>query len=478
MSQPPLPPVEILTFGPARVGPGADGCSRGLALRAFLPVLERIAPVRVLARPESQLDYRVRDARQRGRQPVVLAFRPFQDAFLIRGVPILNYCLWEYPDIPAEALHDNPRYDWRRMAGQVAMVLCGSSATAEAFRRAGVTTPLLVVPPPLPPRWFALPARPGASGLPAVELSAGPRLPPDESSACAAGGVAPGRRGAGAFKYRLEVAARRFAPSFLYKLACATHRWLCRARTKAPTPSAGGDEPPFPGREWPEGHVVFTFVFDPADRHHAWRELLAAFVLTLADRGDTTLLLRPTCPPARTGWCLGEARRLYRTLAHLRPRCRALVVDPRLPDEAMGRLIATTTWYVNASRAEACCRPLLQAMAAGRPALSPTHTDMADYCSARSGIVLDSEEEPTHWPGDETGRLTTSWHRLSWPSLCRGLREAYHIARCRPEVYAELAEGARQAARARAPEEAVEALLRQAIAAACRRGAPLAREVA
>jgi len=478
VSQPVLPALEILTFGlrsggPGSVALGAYGYSWDLALRAFLPVLERIAPVRVLARPESQLDYRVREARQRGGVPVVLAFRPFQDAFFIRGAPILSYCFWEYPDVPAEALHDNPRYDWRRMAGEVSLILCGSSATADAFRRAGVTTPLHVVPPPLPPRWWGRPGQREPLTLAGHELAApggrdggGPRFSPFGHP-----GGPLWRRALRWVTRKAAPAARLLAPPIVYDLARRTRDRLRRSRRQSGLAAAAPCS-------LPEGHVVFTFVFNPCDGRKAWREALTAFVHALGDRDDAALVLKFACPPRNAAEHLPEVQSLYESLAWRHPRCRALVIDRHLPDDEMGQLIAGTTWYLNGSRAEGCCLPLLEAMAAGRPALSPAHTAMRDYFSEKAGLVLGSEEEPTHWPGDDPRRLTTTWHRLSWPSLCRGLREAYDIARSRPADYAQLADGARAAARDWASEDVVEGRLRHALAAACRASGATNREVA
>jgi glycosyltransferase involved in cell wall biosynthesis len=309
--------------------------------------------------------------------------------------------------------------------------------------------------------------------LPSVELSAPPA--PDELAPRFSPFGHPGgplwRRALRWLKRKAAPAGRLLAPPLVYDLARRTRDRLRRA-------SRPGDGPPLIQRPLPEGHVVFTFVFNPCDGRKAWREVLTAFVTALGDREDASLVLKFACPPRDAADRLPEVLAVYEALAHRRPRCRVLVIDRRLDDEEMGQLIASTTWYVNGSRAEGCCLPLLEAMAAGRPALSPTHTAMGDYFTEKAGLVLDSEEEPTHWPGDHTGRLTTTWHRLSWWSLCRGLSEAYHIARSRPELYGELAAGARAAARAWAAEDVVEARLRRALAAACRAAAATNREVA
>src|SRR5205807_409078 len=98
-----------------------------------------------------------------------------------------------------------------------------------------------------------------------------------------------------------------------------------------------------------------------------------------------------------------------RALSSHRPRCRFLVVAGRLSEEQMRRLIGVSSWYVNATKAEGCCLPLLEAMASGRPGVSPDHTAMKDYVTARAGLVFRSSAEPCALPGDPSGRLQTTW---------------------------------------------------------------------
>jgi hypothetical protein len=121
----------------------------------------------------------------------------------------------------------------------------------------------------------------------------------------------------------------------------------------------------------------------------------------------------------------------------------------------MLELARGTTYYLNSSRAEGACLPLQDFLAAGRPAIAPRHTAIADYFSADAGFVVESHPEPASWPQDPEGRCTTTWHRLVWPSLRDSIQESYQVAQSRRSHYGTLAANARAVMAARAGSEAV-----------------------
>src|SRR5262249_35385439 len=53
---------------------------------------------------------------------------------------------------------DNPRNDWIRVSNCLDQVLTASSFARDAFRRAGITTPVHVVPVPVRPEYFDVPS--------------------------------------------------------------------------------------------------------------------------------------------------------------------------------------------------------------------------------------------------------------------------------------------------------------------------------
>jgi len=102
-----------------------------------------------------------------------------------------------------------------------------------------------------------------------------------------------------------------------------------------------------------------------------------------------------------------------------------------------------STYYINASRAEGACLPLQEFLAAGRPAISPNHTAMADYFDDRLGFTVASHPEPARWPHDPEGRFVSTWHRLVWQSLYDQLQASYEMAKGSTAGYRGLASEAR-----------------------------------
>jgi hypothetical protein len=82
-------------------------------------------------------------------------------------------------------------------------------------------------------------------------------------------------------------------------------------------------------------------------------------------------------------------------------------------------------------------------LAAGRPAISPCHTAIADYFSRDIGFVVESHPEPAAFPHDGQLRKTTTWHRLVWTSLVEQIRKSYAVAKQDLATYRRLARNAR-----------------------------------
>ncbi|HEU5115189.1 MAG TPA: hypothetical protein VFT74_00790, partial [Isosphaeraceae bacterium] len=114
-----------------------------------------------------------------------------------------------------------------------------------------------------------------------------------------------------------------------------------------------------------------------------------------------------------------------------------------LDDAQMLDLIRVSTFYVNASRAEGACLPLQQALAAGRPALAPSHTSMSDYVRPDASFLIGSDPEPTHWPHDPDQRIETVWHRISWSDLRNRFLESADLVENDRSTYDRMAANAR-----------------------------------
>ena len=110
-----------------------------------------------------------------------------------------------------------------------------------------------------------------------------------------------------------------------------------------------------------------------------------------------------------------------------------------LSTESFHDLLRATAFTVNAAHAEGQCLPLMEYMAAGKPAIAPNHTAMADYITDDSAFPVSSSIELAAWPQDPrqvfrcvryrisgTRCATPTARRSTWrPTICRA------TARCR-----------------------------------------------
>lgn len=169
--------------------------------------------------------------------------------------------------------------------------------------------------------------------------------------------------------------------------------------------------------------LVYTSVLNPKDGRKNWADILTAFCYALGDREDATLVLKMTHFSAAA-----YLEELLGLLAAIGPvRARIVVLHGFLTTAEYRQLIGATAWYVNASRGEGLCLPLMEFMAAGVPAIAPDHTAMADYVDAASTLVVRSNRAPTRWPNDPFARTRTLCYRIDWQSLVDQFRESYRI---------------------------------------------------
>ncbi len=79
---------------------GVAGYSYDVVASLFVPLLSRWGEVIPVPKPARRLDSAVRQARQRGLDPVHVSFLPLQDVCFARSAPNVVVPAWEYPDIP------------------------------------------------------------------------------------------------------------------------------------------------------------------------------------------------------------------------------------------------------------------------------------------------------------------------------------------------------------------------------------------
>ena len=451
---------------------GTSGYSYDFVARLFWPLLERWGPVIPVPDPAKNLEREIARQRSAGHEPIHVSFLPFQDVVLAKTAPNIVVPAWEFPRLPDHVFDDNPQNDWPGTANQCAGVLVGNPFTQRSFLRQGTSSPVRVVQVPVPDFYFEVPAwQPGQSvrlhcqayqpvdtPAPSQPLAELPSLPDRMRRS-------PWRE----FTRSVERTIKHGVSLVIGEdtasgLARPVNRLFKQATRQFRNRPSEKIRLPLPELEAIDLRgIVYTSILNPDDGRKNWIDLLTGFQTAFAERDDATLVLKLIS--SRTESVMRVVRfYLQREIQH---RCRVVFVCGFLSDQQMAQLAQATTYYVQTTRAEGNCLPLMNYLAAGRPGVSPNHSAMQDYFGQENGFVIESHAEPAAWPHDSRLRLTTTWGRLVWPSLVHQLQESYEVAKYQLERYEAMAAVSRQQMRDWAHQESVWSRLRDALNAMC-----------
>jgi hypothetical protein len=443
--------------GPEGQNLGAPGYSHDFVARLFRPILERWGEVIEVRDAPRSLQASVDECRRQGKKPIHFSVLPFQDVCLVKDAPNIVMPAWEYPDVPSESFDGNPQNDWPATANRADLVLVSGPFTADALARAGTTAPTRIAPVPTPGGYFEAPLwQPAAKhriGCSAYAFDSADDGGSSDSRAASRSGRLK----------RLEKTLKRATRGLLGRRRYERLSDFIKERRHAQRRDGRVQsfaDLPYPRTDDLElSGVVYTSIFNPDDGRKNWEDLLSASLLALADRDDATIVFK----------LIAKSRKSVRKVIDhylgrgIRHRCRIVFVCDFLTDEQMASLCEATTFYVQATRAEGNCLPLMNYLGAGRPGISPRHSSMGDYFGPESGFVVASHPEPAAWPHDRRLRLRTTWGRIVWTSLRDQIAASYHMARERPGEYRALAERCRAGMRAWASPDAVAARLAAAL---------------
>lgn len=388
-------------------------------MRAFLPALARLGEVVVVESLEAAGEI-CRARRAVRRDCVLFAFGPPRQTPLEAPCPTVPVFAWAFPTIPTQAWDGDPRSDWRNVLRFTGRAVALSRFAAQAAAAAtGGDVPIAAIPPP-------------------VTREAAPLPVPAWRRTLRLNGVVFDSRD---YEFNAE-------------------------NSVMPTRVWSGSEAFANGRSVEIEGVLFTSVLELSDKRKAGSSLVSTFIAANADKADATLLLKLSEPGA--DWM----PELYKWLA-IQPAfaCRVIAVRAPAEDGAYDALAAASHWYVTAATAEGLCLALQDFQAAGRPAISPGHTALADHVHADSALVVASDEEDWRWPMEaEDGDFSwtqhpsdvgpTTRHRISWPSMIGAFAEAHRLVVEAPEAYVRLSVAAADRARANGGAEAAAAALR------------------
>jgi glycosyltransferase involved in cell wall biosynthesis len=444
---------------------GRDAYSYRYVYRAFAPLLKRWGRTLEVSGPPSRLEQAIADGNAQQQAPLHLSFLPLHLMHVAADVPNVAVPAWEFPDIPGIDLDNDPRHNWAHRAEQVETLITHTQFSRAAFLRAGVRTPVHVVPVPLSPRYFQTPDwRPGqrvALDCPCYVFPRPdtlPRAPRPWTNPNV--GHLPARLSLRELYKRCVKAMPDRLGKSLHRSVRAVRAALWSARQVLKETDVRLLYPPQPRLEL--SGVVFTTILNPFDPRKNWQDLLSGFLLALRDRDDATLVVKLVVSADAEAEALADLFAFYRSTG-LSHRCHVIFVTAYLSDEQLVELARGSTFYVNTSRAEGSCLPLQDFMAAGRPAVAPPHTGMADSLDEQCSFVLDSHPEPAGWPQEIGGGYRTTWHRLVWQSLHDRLRASYETAKHNLPHYQALAKRGRERMQQLVSPESVWPLLAAAL---------------
>jgi glycosyltransferase involved in cell wall biosynthesis len=384
---------------------GASEYSYYFVLKEYRPVLEQIGLVVAINDPEHEADRIFRNAKAHGEDCVFLSFAPPHKTFVPNECPTFPVFAWEFDTLPTETWDSDPRHDWRTVLRQTGRAITHSAFAVATVKAAlGANYPVISLPAPVWDHFAPLydPQKPKLRDINAT--------------------------------WRVEVRGRVFDTRALAPIL------QTQEARKHPGPvwllAQAGNRETF--HDLLLDGVVYTAVFCPMDGRKNWFDMISAFCWALRDEPNATLVLKLTHRD-----CNLAITEILKTLAKLMPfQCRVVMIDGYLPDQDYIDLCAVSTYTVNASHGEGQCLPLMEYMSAGKPAIAPAHSAMADYLDETNGFLVSSHTEPTIWPHDPRLAFRTRRHRIDFNSLVAAYRESFDVASQNPARYAAMAQAA------------------------------------
>jgi len=374
---------------------GRSEYSYYFVLKEFRNVLERLGTVIAVSDPKNEVDRVYRNAARHGEKCVFLSFSPPHYTQIHFECPTYSVFAWEFDTIPTETWEGEPRNDWRIALRWLGRAITHSEYTVRSVKAAmGEDFPIVSIPAPVWDRFDRLRRKyPPMPVCPGIELSV-----------------------VGTIIDSWVTDLLPYAPQFKVPGVFA----------KLP-PESGPDNP---ARIRISG-VVYCAVFNPYDNRKNWFDMICGFGLALRDMPDATLVLKLTHQDRSTAM-----HAILEDLYKIPPfKARVVMIHGYMSDDDYEKLVAASSYTVNTSRGEGQCLPLMEFMSAGRPAISPTHTAMADYITKDNAFVLESSLEPFHWPQDPRQAFRSRRHRINFATVLEAYRESYRVAKEDPDRY-------------------------------------------
>lgn len=366
-------------------------------MKKFLPVLERLGRVIIINDLDS-VDEHFEIARANGHEAILLSFTPPHKTPLGLRCPTFPVFAWEYSTIPNESWGNEPRHNWASVLQSLPGAITHSRFTVDAVHaELGAGYPVVSLPAPL---WDEY----------------APLYRPHTAAAQGA-------------SWQLDIAKGVVLDSHALGLQAKGVAGEMSFEEKPCSVQLSG--------------IVYASVFNPNDGRKNWYDLISGFCYAFRDNPDATLVMKLAYHDTQFACSL-----VWHEMKKLAPyRCRVVAVQGYLEGPAYRQLVANSTYVVNTAHGEGQCLPLMEFMSAGKPAIAPDHSAMADYIDAGNAFVVRSSEEWTHWPHDPRLVLRTFRYRINWESLRDAYLASWLVASGQPAEYLRLSKQAHQTLR-------------------------------
>lgn len=421
-------------------------------LREFMPLLEQLGEVHLIADPEKEVDPIYNASCAQNEPCLFLSFSPPHLTCLGLTCPTIPVFAWEFSSMPYETWwEDRPEYDWRWCLQQCAGAIVHSRQSADIVRTLmGDSFPVADIPAPLWDRMGNVRDRLNqAEGPPQlIRIARGTLfdthdpshvrwLPTEQDLTRALAesrGLIPIDESRG-FRRAPKNAARITREYMVawYHQVLSSHlpaTWIPKLDSWA----EHNDPWQLGRRQLQLSGVVFTSLFNPHDGRKNWEDMLTAFCTEFCDEPEATLIFK-----------LGHRRheealeRFLMILPRLPAfRCRLVLLNGFLDDDAYIHLLQNSHFAVNASYGEGQCLPLMEYLSCGKPAVAPRHSALEDYIDEDIAFIVDSWADATTWPHDPRVAYRTLRQQIDWPSLCRAYRSAFDCYRKHPDRYQQM----------------------------------------
>ena len=390
-------------------------------LREFRPLLERLGVVVALANPAKEVDAIWRNAAALGEECVFLSFSPPHRTQLGLSCPTIPVFAWEFDTLPDELWDSERRNNWIWALRRLGRAIVHSESTSALVHKTlGTDFPVTSIPSPVWDRFAASTHERPWTGSARLRV-----------------------RGTVIDSRDLDWPSLDHAHDWAGEVSDA------RARQQ------GAGEVALSG-------VVYTSVFNPEDGRKNWPDMVVCFCRSFAREPGATLLLKLTHHDGTQGLAL-----ILRMLWRLAPfACRVVLVHGFLDDDSYKEMVRVTSYVVNSAHGEGQCLPLMEFMSAGKPAIAPPHTGMADYVTAECAYLVGSSAEPTFWPQDPRRAVRTCRRRIDADSLDRAYLQSFEDARSDPSRYDAMSLAATESLRRHCSAATVLSRLRDAITGA------------